>query len=134
MIPMRSEDLPRVLRANAAFSATCALVLIGLSGALFPILGLGGPEQLVSTGVSLVIFAGALLWAASRSPIPLVPLTIFVVLDLLWVVYTVGVMVSIGSRMTPLGQALTMGVGVVVGVFAILQLKGALLLRRGVSG
>lgn len=134
MFSMRSENLQRVLRANAAFSATCAIGLIGLRGALFPILGLGGPEQLLSTGVSLVIFAGTLLWAASRSPVPLIPLTIFVILDILWVVFTVGVMASIGSRMTPLGQALTVGVGVVVGVFGMLQLKGALWLRRGGSG
>ncbi len=134
---MRDLDLPSdparflrySLRANAAFSATSGLLFVLARDGVARLLGALGPGEILSIGVQLAIFAGALVWLASRPRIP-VPLALSVVAaDLLWVVATIFALYA--DVFTRSGAWAALGVGHLVLGFAVLQTIGIQRLRRG---
>lgn len=62
--------LRRTLRANAAFSAGCGVLLLLLAGPMAPLFGLPSGLVLRAVGVGLLPFAAVLAWSAGRAALP----------------------------------------------------------------
>ncbi len=123
--------LRRSLRGNAAFSTLCGLTSLLAASSLAPALGIPEPLQLASLGAQLLVFAGLLVWLASRPAIrPGLALAV-VAADLLWVIGTVPLLVA--GILTPLGSWTAFAVANVVGLFAVLQYLGVRRMRPAAS-
>lgn len=119
----RSEcRLRTALRANAAFSAVSAAILLGLSS---PLAGaLGAPRSvLLGIGAALALFVVDLLATAHKRPIPSWKVRAFVAMDSLWVLGSVAV-VLLPTPLTTLGRAAVLAVAVVVAALAVQQHRG----------
>ena len=123
-----SPLLRNSLRANAAFSATCGLVLLSASDSLASLFGVPNPLLLAALGANLVGFATALVFLASRETIRRSLAMAVVWLDLGWVVGSVPVLLAAG--LTSAGNWLVLIVMDVVLLFAVLQYLG---IRRMVA-
>ena len=110
------------LRGNAAFSTLCGLGAIAAAEPLAGALGLPGAASLTSLAVQLLVFAGLLIWLASRQPIRLGLALAVVATDVLWVVGTVPVLLS--GELTTAGNWTAFAIANVVGLFALLQFLG----------
>ena len=115
------------LRGNAAFSTLCGLSSIAAAEPLANALGLPGAASLASLGVQLLVFAGLLVWLASREPIRLGLALAVVVADVLWVVGTVPLLLS--GELTTAGNWTAFAIANVIALFAVLQFLGVRRLR-----
>lgn len=127
--------LKRILTANAVFSLVSALLFLAASAPLAAIVGTS-PQELVQTGVSLIVFVGILSFAATRRDLHKtrwVGLAIFIAaLDILWVVLTPVKMTSYSFS----GKAIFGAITVAVAIFAALQvyaLVGILRTKRMIT-
>lgn len=111
------------LRANAAFSSTCALLFLFEGSALAPLLGVPS-ALLAATGLGLLGFAAALVASSLRAdPARLArEARLHCAADMAWVAGSVPV-VALGLLSTVGGLALA-SVSAVVLVFAALQWRG----------
>jgi hypothetical protein len=115
------------LLGNAAFSTLSGLTSIFFAARLEAALGIPEPFSLMSLGVQLLLFAGLLVWLATREVIrPGLALAV-VIADVLWVVGTVPLLLA--GVLTTAGFWTAAMVADVVGVFAVLQLVGLRRLR-----
>ncbi len=121
----RFRWLRHALRANAGFSALSALALVAGSAALARRFGVANPLWLTLLGWNLAAFATALVWLASRSPIPLGAARIVVALDLAWVLAS-GVVLATG----PLTAAGHWAVAIVADAVLVLAIAQAVGIRR----
>lgn len=111
------------LRGNAAFSAVSGAVAVFWAGPLTAWMGVGPAGLVPAIGAVLWGFAAALLWLASREPVP-VPLAWAVVAaDLGWVLATLPVVLS--DALSRSGDWLAVAVADAVLLFAVLQAVGA---------
>ena len=114
-----SNFLRLSLRGNAVFSTLSGLSFVFGNQAISSLLGEVPPIAVLSVGVQLLLFAGALFWLASR-PVISAPLAVGVIVaDLLWVVGT-AIVVSI-DFFAPRGETLALLLADVVLAAAILQ-------------
>ena len=123
------RSLRRALLANALFSSLCALVFLAVSGPLAEWTG-AARADIVSTGVSLVVFVGLLGLAATR-PAPLARwatglAVAIAAMDVLWVLTTPLKV----APYAPAGQALFAAIAVVVAAFAWLQIRALFGIRH----
>ena len=121
--------LRSAFRANAAFSALSAVVMIFADGMVAAVLdayhALGAIHFV---GLNLAVFAAFLVWLASRDEISPALARAVIAADLLWVL---GSWVAIGAGMTS-GQG-TWAVAIVADIVALLAIVQFLGLRRGLA-
>jgi hypothetical protein len=87
---MRGYPLLRAaLVANAAFSGTCSVLLLGATPTVGSWLGIDLPAALFGLGVALALFTMALGWIALRSSMPIAWVRVITASDFLWVLATV---------------------------------------------
>jgi O-antigen/teichoic acid export membrane protein len=123
--PDPSHFLRVSLRGNALFSTISGLTFAVANSAIAKFLG-DLPAMLVaSTGAQLLLFAGVLVWLASREQISKPLVIAVIVADLLWVVGTVVVVYL--DALTRGGAIAAVIVADVVLLLAVLQSIG---LRR----
>ena len=126
------QFLRRTLIGNAVFSTASALVCIAAAPGLATQIAMA-PKQFVALGVQLLVFAAILAFLGTRSRLDhggvLSAVIFFGLADLLWVVGSAKGLQA-GVALTALGQFLVLGVAVVVGVFGVLELVGAIALMR----
>ncbi len=113
------------LRGNATFSTLSGVTFLAASGVIAAFLGDVPAAEVMSVGGSLLLFAVALVWLASRPEIPPALVTAVIVADLAWVVATVFVVFA--GVFTREGAIAAVMVANVVLAFAVLQWVG---LRR----
>ncbi len=123
---MNSPFLRRVLIADGVISGVTGLGMV-LGAALLDGL-LGIPEGLLRwAGLSLVPFAAAVSYLATRERLPSGGVKLVIGLNALWVLASLFVLVSGAIRPNVLGMGFVILQAIVVAVFAELQFMG---LRR----
>lgn len=114
--------LRRVLFANAIVSSLCAVIFLAASGVLADLVG-AAREEILATGVSLVVFVAMILTVLMRRDIlkrwVLALATVIAVLDVLWVLSTP---LKIAAYSVA-GQWIFGFIAVVVAVFAVLEIR-----------
>lgn len=126
---MAFRALRSALIANAVFSTSCALALLGAGSTIAPILEPIPPWLLTSIGVGLLAFAVLIVLVAIWPRIS--GALVISGMDALWVLATVPVALFPGL-LTVQGSVIVMSVAVIVGVVAAMQLRGVRrLLRAG---
>lgn len=129
---MNSTLLRRALGANALFSASCGLLLVGVSNWTAALLGDVAPWILRLLGVGLLLYAAFLFWIA-RQPTPPASYALLATgADLGWIVGSAVLLVF--PVLSTTGVGLVAGVAGVVLVFALLQLAGLRALTRNRRG
>lgn len=126
---VRDESLlRRTLWANALFSATSGLGCILAADWLATVIP-AGQGQFVSTGIQLLIFAAAVAFLASRSRMHRTwvrrLIGVVIGMDLLWVLGS-GIILLIPGVAVSLGKALIATAALLVGTFALMQIRGVL--------
>ena len=122
MTPGNDQLLRTSLRGNAAFSTLCGVIALAFAAPLAGTLGIPAPIQIAGLGVQLLVFAGLLLWLASR-PVIRVGLALAVVAaDVLWVLGTVPLVAS--GALSSTGNWTALVIADVVALFALLQYLG----------
>jgi hypothetical protein len=125
----RQQLLRRALLANALFSTISGLVLVLAQRWVVRLLGLPETINLVSLGISLLVFAAILLLFARKRQIKLLDAWIAVILDATWVVGSCPLLF-----MAPFSTSGKWVVGIVAEVvmlFALLQWLGIRRIRKG---
>ncbi|MEQ9520724.1 MAG: hypothetical protein RLN89_14940 [Parvibaculum sp.] len=120
----RSLLLRRSLLGNAMFSTLTGLVSLLAAAPLAKTLGIPDPTFLAVLGSQLLVFAGFLVWLATRTaPQPGLVWTV-IVLDIVWVAGSVALLPFVADFMTDLGLV-SMGLtALVVASFAVGQTLG----------
>lgn len=119
---MRSH---RILQLNAIATAACGVGMLALRSALHPLFALETPLLLDILAVGLLLYAGALAWAAHNRPVTRQALMLFTIADGLWVAASAAVLVMFWTQLAPVARVLVIAVGIVVEVFATLQFRAA---------
>ena len=114
--------LRQSLRGNAVFSTLSGLTFMVASAAIAEFLG-GLPSMLVTAvGGQLLLFAGVLVWLASRSELSRQMVIGVIVADILWVVGTIVIVYA--ELFTRDGTVLAIVLAGVVLLLAVLQSIG----------
>lgn len=121
---MNERIVRRTLGANAAFSSTSGLSLLLLAGSLAPLLGVRPSWILQLIGGGLVFFALGVAAVARRSPIRRAWVVTISMMDLGWVLGTVGLALSWPEVMSRAGWIAAALVALIVMLFATRQLYG----------
>jgi hypothetical protein len=114
--------LRKSLRGNAIFSILSGLTFVAASGTVAQIVGAVTPIEVVVVGAQLLLFAGALLFLASRPEVSARLAIGVIVADLLWVIGTIGVVYA--ELLTSSGAVLVIVIADIVLLMAILQSIG----------
>lgn len=125
----RQQLLRRALLANASFSTISGLVLVVAQRWVVRLLGLPETINLITLGISLLLFAAILVVFARKKPIKLLDAWIAVVLDAAWVmgIYPLLFVVPFSTS----GKWVVGIVAEVVMVFALVQWLGIRRVRKG---
>ncbi len=116
--------LRRVLTLDAVTSGAMGLMLIAGAGLLGPMLNLPVP-LLRGVGLSLIPFVALVAYAATRSPASRSIALTVAVLNAVWVVASIGLLMSGLVAPNILGTVFVAAQAVVVGILAELQIIGA---------
>lgn len=116
--------LRRVLTLDAVTSGAMGLMLIAGAGLLGPMLNLPVP-LLRGVGLSLIPFVALVAYAATRSPASRSLALTVAVLNAVWVVASIGLLMSGLVAPNILGTVFVAAQAVVVGILAELQIIGA---------
>ncbi len=116
--------LRRVLAFDALTSAAMGLMLIVAAGALGPLLNLPVP-LLRGVGLSFIPFVALVAYAATRNPASRSLALTVAVLNAVWVVASVGLLMSGLVAPNILGTVFVAAQAVFVGILAELQIIGA---------
>ena len=115
----------RLLRLNAAITAVSAAAMLLARPYLYPLFGLSSPLWLdVATGV-FVVYAVALVAAASRTIVPRAALWAFTAGDGACFAVSVLLLVVFWSDFTPIARVLIALTALVVDGFAMAQYRAA---------
>ncbi len=118
--------LRRILFLDAATCIAAGLLMLLGAGLLTDLLGL--PESLLRyAGLSLLPFAGLLLYLATRQAIPRGGVWLVVALNALWVLDSILLLLAGGYAPTPLGYGFVLAQAGAVAVITELEVIG---LRR----
>ncbi|HEX2554043.1 MAG TPA: hypothetical protein VHL98_10090 [Microvirga sp.] len=121
--------LRQALLADAVTTAACAALLIAGAGFLDDLLGL--PAALLrGAGLVLLPFVALVAWLGTRTRLPRLAVLAAIGLNALWAVDSVLLLVSGWVAPTAAGLAFVIAQGVVVAMYAELQLMG---LRRSAA-
>jgi hypothetical protein len=115
-----SGTLRSALRANGIFSAVSSTLLIVLAQPLSTLTGIRPPVILVIVGLLVLPFAALLLWATSRPTMVRRLAVATIVLDVIWVMASIGILLS-GWLLTTTGKWLIGILALIVADFAIWQ-------------
>jgi hypothetical protein len=128
----RQQLLRRALLANASFSTISGLVLVFAQRWVVRLLGLPETINLITLGISLLVFAAILVLFARKNPIKLSDAWIAVILDAAWVIasYPLLFVVSFSTS----GKWVVGVVAEVVTAFALMQWLGIRRIRKRNSG
>lgn len=116
--------LRRVLAFDALTSAAMGLMLIVAAGALGPLLNLPVP-LLRGVGLSFIPFVALVAYAATRNPASRSLALTVAILNAVWVVASVGLLMSGLVAPNILGTVFVAAQAVFVGILAELQIIGA---------
>ena len=125
----RQQLLRKALLANASFSTLSGLVLIFAERWVVRLLGLPETINLITLGISLLVFAAILVLFARKTPIKLLDAWIAVLLDAAWVIGSYPLLFVV-----PFSTSGKWVVGIVaelVMVFALVQWLGIRKIRKG---
>ena len=120
----------QILSINAASTAASAVLMLATRNALAPLFGLTTPFLLDVTAVSFLVYAGMLVVAARRDPVPGAALFAFAALDAAWVAFSAVILLLFWPTLSPIARALIIVVALVVEVFATLQYRAYRLTAR----
>jgi hypothetical protein len=126
----------QILTVNASATAVTAIAMLAARNVLAPLFGLSTPLLLDVTAVAFLVYAGALVFAGTRRPVPREALLTFAAIDAAWVVYSAAILFLFWPALTPIARTLVIAVALVVEVFATLQYRaaGGLRARTTMSG
>lgn len=125
----RQQLLRRALLANASFSTISGLVLVFAQQWVVRLLGLPGTINLITLGISLLVFAAILVLFARKNPIKLLDAWIAVILDAAWVIGSYPLLFVVPFSTS--GKWVVGIVAEVVMVFALMQWLGIRRIRKG---
>ena len=120
----------RILQLNAVSTAACGVGMLATRGTLHSFFGLDTPTLLDLLALGLLVYAGALAFAA-RQPVTRQVLMAFTVADALWVVASAIVLLLFWGQLAAVARLLILAVALVVEVFATLQFRAAGRVSRG---
>ena len=121
----------RILQLNAVATAACGVGMLATRGTLHSFFGLDTPILLDLVALGLLLYAGALAFAARRQPVTREVLMAFTVADGLWVVASAIVLLLFWGQLTAVARLLVIACALVVEVFATLQYRAAGRASRG---
>ena len=121
--------LRQALLADAVTTAACAALLLGGAGFLDGILGLPA-ALLTGAGLVLVPFVALVAWLGTRARLPRPAVLAVIGLNALWALDSILLLVSGWVAPTAAGFAFVIAQGVVVAMYAELQVMG---LRRSTA-
>lgn len=130
----RDTALARALLANALFSALSGTLLLGAPALVATLLGVAAALPVQFVGAGLVAFGLAVAVLSARRPVHPGWALAVTVADLGWVVGSVAGVVVFSDVLTGVGRAAVLAVALVVGLFALFQLRGLVLFARNVGG
>lgn len=125
----RQQLLRRALLANASFSTISGMVLVFAQRWVVRLLGLQETINLISLGISLLVFAAILVLFARKNPIKLFDAWITVTLDVAWVIGSYPLLFVVPFSTS--GKWVVGIVAEVVMVFALVQWLGIRRIRKG---
>ena len=125
----RQQLLRKALLANASFSTLSGLVLIFAERWVVRLLGLPETINLITLGISLLVFAAILVLFARKTPIKLLDAWIAVLLDAAWVIGSYPLLFVVPFSTT--GKWIVGIVAEVVLLFALMQWLGIRRIRKG---
>jgi len=125
----RQQLLRKALLANASFSTLSGLVLIFAERWVVRLLGLPETVNLITLGISLLVFAAILVLFARKTPIKLLDAWIAVLLDAAWVIGSYPLLFVV--RFSTSGKWVVGIVAEVIMVFGLLQWLGIRRIRKG---
>ena len=117
------------LLANASFSTISGLVLVFAQRWVVRLLGLPETTNLITLGISLLVFAAILVFFARKKPIKLLDAWIAVILDAVWVAGSYPLLLAVPFSTS--GKWVVGIVAEVVMVFALTQWLGIRRIRKG---
>jgi hypothetical protein len=115
----------QILMLNASSTALSAVAMFVTRSILAPLFGLATPFLLDVTAISFIVYSAALVWAATRQPVPREALLTFAALDAAWVAFSAVILLLFWPALAPIARALVIVVALVVEVFATLQYRAA---------
>jgi hypothetical protein len=125
----RQQLLRRALLANSLFSTISGLVLVIAQRWVVRLLGLPETINLITLGISLLLFAAILVVFARKKPIKLLDAWIAVILDAVWVLGSYPLLFVVPFSTS--GKWVVGIVAEVVMVFALVQWLGIRRIRKG---
>jgi hypothetical protein len=125
----RQQLLRKALLANASFSTISGLVLIFAERWVVRLLGLPETINLITLGISLLVFAAILVLFARKNPIKLLDAWIAVILDAAWVIGSYPLLVVVPFSTS--GKWVVGIVAEVIMLFALMQWLGIRRIRKG---
>jgi len=125
----RQQLLRMALMGNALFSTISGLTLILAGQRVVRLLGLPEAVNLLTIGISLLVFAVTLVVFARKKPIRVSDAWIAVLLDLAWVIGSYPLLFVVPFSTT--GKWIVGIVAEVVMVFALVQWLGIRRIRKG---
>lgn len=120
---MKMPSLSNTLKANAAFSVFCAVVLALFAQPIASFMGSFPPWIFYLLAAGLLPFGAAAAWM-SNSPSPAAGRWFFAA-DVAWVVATPVVMLAANQWLNVWGHLVLLDIALLVGVFAWLEWSGA---------
>jgi hypothetical protein len=121
----------RILQLNAVATAASGVGMLATRGTLHSFFGLDTPIFLDLVALGLLLYAGALAFAARRQPVSREVLIAFTVADGLWVVASAIVLLLFWGQLAAVARLLVIACALVVKVFATLQYRAAGRASRG---
>jgi hypothetical protein len=125
----RQQLLRMALLANALFSTISGLVLVSAQRWVVRLLGLPAETDLITLGISLLVFAAILVFFARKNPIKLLDAWIAVILDVAWVIGSYPILFLVPFSTS--GKWVVGIVAEVVTLFALAQWLGIRRIRKG---
>ncbi len=120
----RKSLLFKALIGNAMFSTLSGLEMLFFPETMARFIGFSAPGQLRQLGLSLLLFAATVVFAATRRPIRLWAAGLISALDILWVVGTVALLLTRPDLFNTAGIISAALVALAVADFAIFQIIG----------
>lgn len=114
------KNLKSVLMLNAITSAITGLLLVLFSGFITELFELNASSAITAVGVFLLVYATYVIYAANWN---LGHTSIVIALDVLWVIASAIVVITLGFQISSIGIAMIVGVALWVGLMALLQKK-----------
>ena len=117
----QSHPLKRALRGNAIFSGVSGIIALLGAQPLANFTGIGVSTVLYIIGAVLIFYAVDLWWVSSQEPINQRIAWVAIILDLLWVLGSIGILVSGWPSLTVAGRWTVFFLAEIVAAFAIWQ-------------